>query len=127
MKIKWPGVVAVAIVAIAIVALKGHMRRSTAVLGTGIARVVLVADLSEADSADACADIIRSVREARARGIQVEELNSDSKSEMLSHYRVLTIPTVLVLDRNGQVVSRFEGGDRQTVVAVRLQLAQLRQ
>ncbi|MBV8477940.1 MAG: hypothetical protein JOZ36_14850 [Acidobacteria bacterium] len=126
MKIKWPGIVAVAMVAIAIIGFKGHQKRTAVAVKEGIPRVVLVADLSEADSADACADIIRSVREARARGIQVEELNSDNKSEMLSHYRVLTTPTVLILDRNGQVVSRFEGENSQTVTAVRTQLAQLR-
>ena len=36
-----------------------------------------------------------------------------------------SVPTVLILDRSGQVVLRFEGEDRQTVVAVRTQLAQL--
>jgi len=59
------------------------------------------------------------------RGIPVQELSPDSKSEMLHRYRVLIVPTVLILDRSGQVVFRFEGEDRQTVVAVRTQLAQL--
>jgi hypothetical protein len=44
---------------------------------------------------------------------------------MLHRYRVLIVPTVLILDRSGQVALRFEGEDRQTVVAVRTQLAQL--
>ena len=39
-----------------------------------------------------------------------------------SRYRVLTIPTVLILDRGGQVVSRFEGEDPQTVTAFALSL-----
>ena len=69
--------------------------------------MLLVADLSEADSADACAEIIHSVRAARERGVQVQELSPDSKSEMLRRYRVLTIPTVLILDRSGQVVLAF--------------------
>jgi hypothetical protein len=81
--------------------------------------------LSEADSADACAEIIPSVRAARERGVQVQELSPDNKSEMLHRYRVLTVPTVLILDGSGRIVLRFEGEDRQTVVAVRTQLSQL--
>lgn len=125
MKVNWPGILAVALVAIAITAYKVHVKHETVVGVAGLPRVLLVADLSEADSADACAEIIHSVRAARERGVPVQELSPDSKSEMLHRYRVLTVPTVLILDRSGQVVSRFEGEDRQTVVAVRTQLAQL--
>lgn len=125
MKANWPGILAVALVAIAITAYKVHVKHETVVGGVGLPRVLLVADLSEADSADACAEIIHSVRAARERGVPVQELSPDSKSEMLHHYRVLTVPTVLILDRSGEVVLRFEGEDRQTVVAIRTQLAQL--
>ena len=72
-----------------------------------------------------CAEIIHSVRAAGERGVLVQELSPDSKSEMLHRYRVLTVPTVLILDRSGLVVLRFEGEDRHTVIAVRTQLAQL--
>lgn len=126
MKVKWSGIVAVALVVIAITAYKVHTKRVTVGEAKGPPRVLLVADLSEADSADACAEIIQSVRAARERGVPVQELSPESKSEMLRRYRVLTIPTVLILDRGGQVVLRFEGEDRQTVTAVRTQLAQLR-
>lgn len=125
MKVKWPGIVAVALVVIAIIAYKVHTKHATDARAQGLPMVLLVADLSEADSADACAEIIHSVRAARERGILVQELSPDSKSEMLHRYRVLTVPTVLILDRSGQVVLRFEGENRQTVVAVRTQLAQL--
>ena len=125
MKVKWSGIVAVALVVIAITAHKVHTKHATVTGAEGLPRVLLVADLSEADSTDACAEIIGSVREARQRGVSVQELSPDSKSEMLRRYRVLTIPTVLILDRGGQVVLRFEGEDRQTVGAVRTQLAQL--
>ena len=125
MKVRWPGIAAVALVVIAIASYKIHTKHA-AVGGTkGPPTVLLVADLSEADSADACAEIIHSVRAARERGVQVQELSPDSKSEMLHRYRVLTIPTVLILDKSGQVVSRFEGEDGQTVTAVRTHLAQL--
>ena len=125
MKVKWPGIAAVVIVAIAIITYKIHTKQAAVGGAEGLPTVLLVADLSEADSADACAEIIHSVRAARERGVQVQELNPDSKSEMLHRYRVLTIPTVLILDKSGQVVSRFEGEDGQTVTAVRSQLAQL--
>ena len=125
MKVKWSGIVAVALVVVAITAYKVHAKHPTIAGAEGLPRVLLVADLSEADSADACAEIIHSVRAARERGVPVQEFSPDSKSEMLHRYRVLTVPTVLILDPGGQVVLRFEGEDRQTVVAVRTQLAQL--
>jgi hypothetical protein len=125
MKIKWSGIMAVALIVITIIAYKIQTKRTTVGETDGIPRVLLVADLSEADSADPCAEIIQSVRAARERGVQVQELSPDSKSEMLRHYSILTSPTVLILDRSGQVVSRFEGEDQQTVAAVRTQLAQL--
>ena len=125
MKIKWSGILAVVVIVIGIAAYKRHTTHAAATSENDPPRVLLVADLSEADSADACADIIRSVRATRQRGIPAQELTPDSKSEMLRRYRVLTIPTVLIIDRSGEVVSRFEGEDQQTVTAVREQLAQL--
>lgn len=125
MKVNWPGIVFVALVVIAITAYKIHTKHATIAGADGLPRVLLVADLSEADSADACAEIIHSVRAARERGVSVQEFSPDSKSEMLHRYGVFTVPTVLILDRGGQVVLRFEGEDRQTVVAVRTHLAQL--
>lgn len=125
MKVNWVGIGAVALIVMAITAYKVHIKHAIVAGADGLPRVLLVADLSEADSAEACAEIIQSVRAARERGVQVQELGPDSKSEMLRRYHVLTIPTVLVLDRGGRVVLRFEGEDRQTVTAVRTQLAQL--
>ena len=124
MKVKWPAI-AVMLIGMAIVGYKAGTRRAIVARPDGVPRVVLVADLREADSADACAEIIRSVREARDRGIRVAELSPDAKSEMLRRYHVLTVPTVLILDHSGQVTSRFEGEDQQTVDAVRTQLANL--
>jgi len=125
MKVKWSGIMAVALIVIAIIAYKVHTKHVIVAGGDVLPRVLLVADLSEADSADPCTEIIHAVRAARERGVPVQELSPDSKSETLHRYRVLTIPTVLILDRSGQVVFRFEGEDRQTVAAVRTQLAQL--
>lgn len=128
MKLKWFGLVAVALIAIAILAYKAHVSRETPVaVADSFPRVLLVADLSEADSeGDACAEIIRSVRAARTRGITVQELNPDAKSELLSRYRVLVVPTVLILDPSGNEVARFEGESRQTATAVQARLENLR-
>lgn len=126
MKVNWVGLIAVGLSAIALIAYKTHRSqeaRSTAALP----RVLLVADLREADSpSDPCAEIIHDVRAARARGVSVEELSSDSKSELLSRYHVLTIPTVLILGRKGEVVWRYEGEGTQVVAAVHSRLQQLR-
>lgn len=117
--------IVVLLVAIGIIAYKVSTKRAVVATPAGLPRIVLVADLSEADSADACAEIIRSVRAARDRGVSVEEVNADSKSELLHRYRILTIPTVLILDDSGRVASRFEGEDQPTVLAVRNQLSKL--
>lgn len=128
MKVKWIGLVAVALVAGLIIAYKQRAPQGTAATDAHrLPRVLLVADLSEADSGgDPCAEIIRSVRAARARGVAVQELNHDSQSDLIRRYRVLTVPTVLILDSSGEVVSRLEGEGREAVAAVRTQLEQLR-
>lgn len=125
MKGKWIGLVTVALIAVGIIAYKAH-RKQDAAGAPPFPRVLLVADLREADDAgDPCAQIIHDVRAARARGVAVEELSPDSKSELLVRYHVLTAPTVLILDPKGQVVSRYEGEGKQTVAAVHSQLDQL--
>jgi hypothetical protein len=126
-KTKWVGLAAVLAVAFAIIGYKArsspHQQASNVPASP---RVVLVANMSEADSpGDNCAEIIRLVRSARERGIPVEELSPDSKSELIARYHVLTIPTVLILDPDGKVVSRFEGETSQTVAAVHAQLGRL--
>jgi thioredoxin-like negative regulator of GroEL len=125
---KWVGLVAVALTLIAMIAYKARVSpQPTTADAEVLPRVLLVADLSEADAEDdACAEIIRAVRAARARGVTVQELNPDTKSDLLRRYRVLTIPTVLILDPKGEVVSRFEGEGRETVTAVKTQLERLR-
>ncbi len=124
MKVNWIGIVAVLLIASGIIAYKTHMsatRRESANLA--VPRVLLVADLSEADAAgDACAEIIHLVRAARDRGLAVQELEPGSKSDLLTRFHVLTIPTVLILDKGGQVLSLFEGEGRETVAAIRTKL-----
>ena len=55
----------------------------------------------------------------------MQELEPDSKSDLLTRDRVLTIPTVLIMGGNGEVISRFEGEGRDTVKAVRAGLEHL--
>lgn len=124
---KWIGLLAVTLIAVAIVAYRTSVSSESDTVSDDVPRVLLVADLSEADKeGDRCAEIIQAVRRARDRGIVVQEHNPDSKSPLLSRYRVLTDPTVLILSQNGDVVSRHEGEAAQTVAAIRTQLEQLR-
>lgn len=123
---KWIGLVAVALAGVVIVGYKESLRRPDAV-SRDVPRVLLVADLSEADKpGDRCAEIIHAVRRARDRGISVQEHNPDSQSPLLKRYRVVTQPTVLILSPTGDVVSRHEGEAPATVAAIRAQLDQLR-
>ncbi len=127
MKVNWIGLVAVLLIAGAIIGYKTHISAGRRAEGKAVLpRVLLVADLGEADAAgDACAEIIHLVRAARDRGIAVQELDTGSKSDLLTRFHVLTIPTVLILDRGGEVVSRFEGDGRRTIEAVRAELENL--
>ncbi len=129
MKAKWIGLIAVTLIAGAIignkiwVAPELQATRGAAILP----RVLLVADLGEADSSgDSCAEIIHLVRAARDRGVAVQELEPGSQSDLLTSYHVLTVPTVLILDRYGQEISRYEGEGRDTVNALRAGLARLK-
>lgn len=128
MKTKWAGLAAVIVAVAAILAYKLSIsQRTQAAVTSTVPRVLLVADLREADSPhDRCAEIIHLVRETGARGIAVRELNSDSKSELLARYHVLVAPTVLILNRDGQVLSRFQGEEPATVRALQDRLSQLR-
>lgn len=127
MKVKWLGIFAVLLISGGIIAYKARVTaQPQAAANSELPRVLLVADLKEADSAgDICAQIIHLVREARDRGITVRELEPDSKSELLTRYHVLIIPTVLILDRDGKVVARYEGEGRNTLNAVREGLLKL--
>jgi hypothetical protein len=130
MKTRWVGVVVVVIVAVGIITYKERRSRTSTNLGTeGLSsdkpEIILVVDPREADTADNCAEIIRLVRAAAKRGVIVRELSPDSESSLLKQYRVLTIPTVLILDHDGNVASRYEGEESSTVHQIRNGLAGL--
>lgn len=128
MRTRWTGVALVAIAAFGIVGYKQHRLRTASgqaaqALSSDKPEIVLVVDPREAGSEDNCAEIIRLVRAAAGRGVAVRELSPESESPLLKQYRVLTIPTVLILDRDGNVVSRYEGEEDSTVQAIRDKLA----
>lgn len=127
MRVRWPGVALVAVLVVCTLLLKSRTRHNdTSTTVNGTPAVILVADLNEAnDPNDRCADIIRAVRQASRRGIHVAELRPDSKSDLLRRYRVLTVPTVLLLDQNGKEIDRFEGEDSATVTAIQGRLSTL--
>ena len=131
MRTRWVGVVLVVIAAIGIVAYKQQRVRraggqSTPELWSSKPEIVLVVDPREADSkGDNCAEIIRLVRAAGGRGAKIQELSPESESPLLKQYRILSVPTVLILDRDGNVVSRYEGEESSTVHQIRDRLANL--
>lgn len=138
MKTRWIGVAIVAALAVGLIAYKhdrAHisparkMQLPVAAQAAPAAgpKVILVADLSEAnDPGDNCAEIISLVRNVQKRGVKVQILSAHSRSPIIKRYRVLTIPTVLVLD-NGKIVSRYEGESGSTVHLIRERLASLRE
>lgn len=85
--------------------------------------VVLVADPREADTECGCGLIIRRVREAKARGVNVVELAPSDPG--VARYDVSVAPTVLVLGGDGRVVARREGESSATLAAISSDLAAL--
>ena len=130
MKTRWVGVAMVVMVAVGLVAYKEHRSRVSNSPGTqgqpsDKPDVVLVVDPRDADTADNCAEIIRLVRAAAKRGVTVQELSPNTESPLLKQYKVLTIPTVLILDHDGAVASRYEGEGSSTLQQIRNGLARL--
>ena len=126
MRVRWLGVGFFAILVVCTLLLKSHTRHNTPSPAQNSPAVILVADLREADDPDdPCANIIHAVREVSKRGIPVAELSPNSKSDLLRRYRVLTVPTVLLLDTAGNEIGRFEGEDAATVRAVQTRLSVL--
>ncbi len=85
--------------------------------------VVLVADPREADTECGCGLIIRRVRVAKARGVNVVELAPTDPE--VARYGVSVAPTVLLLGGDGHVVARREGESGETLAAISSDLAAL--
>lgn len=127
MSVRWIGLtMVVALVAVVLVVKQTARPARTVDIDVQRPSVLLVADLREADeSGDACAEIIRMVREAAKRGVRVQELMADSGSDLVRRHRILTVPTVLILGDDGRELGRFEGESLDIVNAVRARLASL--
>lgn len=127
MRVRWPGVLFVVLLAAGTLFLKSRARHSSSSQTfKSSPAVILVADLREVDDPhDPCADIIRAVRDVSKRGIRVAELSPGSQSDLLRRYRVLTVPTVPLIDGAGNEIGRFEGEDARTVKAIQARLAVL--
>ena len=117
MKVRWPRVALVVLLVVGTLFVKNRTRQNTpSVAPTVIPSVIYVADPSEAnDSDDGCSVMFRAVRQAARRGVRVAEIPPNSNSEVLRKYHVLTVPTLLVLDKTGKETGRFEGEDAATV------------
>lgn len=124
---KWIGLVCVLLAAVAIVVYKQRALGTAPLeVAAGTPSVILVADLNEAEEAeDRCGEIIRAVRAAGKRGVKVEELMPNSASELLARYRVVSAPTVVILDKDGREAARYEGEEEKTVQAIEARLATL--
>ncbi len=119
------GLVAVIAAAIAVVAYKaGGGRDSPRPAGPAHEpAVVLVADQREADSDCGCGEIIRRVRAARARGVNVAELAPGDAA--VRRYGVTVAPAVVFLGRAGEVISRREGEGPEILAAIAADLDRL--
>ncbi len=85
------------------------------------ARVLLYADLREADEDCGCGQIIRAVRDASAHGVVTRE-NDDGLGRS---FKVTTNPTVVILDGHGHEETRYVGESKATIAQLREHLAKL--
>jgi hypothetical protein len=126
MRVRWIGVASVLAVVLAIIAYKQQRVVGDQTEGGGRPAVLLVADLSEADEpSDRCAEIIRAVEAAGARGVRNKQLTPDSSSPLLKEYHVVSAPTVILIDNDGREMARFVGESEDTVRSVEEKLAML--
>lgn len=126
MNVKTLGAIAVVLAAGAIIAAKAARQRpaEAAVVTRGSSpSVILVADPREADSECGCGQIIRRVREAMARGVDVQEIGP--AEPVAARYGVTVAPTVLILDADGRVIARREGESNDALAAISADLAAL--
>jgi hypothetical protein len=123
MKGKWIGITGVIAVVLVIGIAKIHQKHFQSSDST--AQVVMVSEPSDAASAATCGKIVRAVRSAVQRGIRVQDLTPDSKSDLIARYRVFKTPTVLFLEQNGNVRARYEGEGTDTLAAIQSELGRI--
>ena len=119
---KWIGIALIAAAVVAIIAYKtiGSSDQPTPT-ASGNARVLLFANLGEADDACPCGDIIRAVRDVSAKGIATRE-NDDALGR---EFKVTVEPTVIILDTSGHEQARFEGESKSTRDKIVAELSKL--
>jgi hypothetical protein len=124
MKNKWLPITSVIVIVVSIVAIKTWLanRPSESQVELLSPQVILVATSEEAASRTRCGDIVRLVRSAAQHGIKVQELTPDSKSELLTRYRVMATPTVLIFGSNSTLRFRYEGESAETLEALRREI-----
>lgn len=128
MKAKWIGLIAVVVMAAVII---GYKAKLSPTIHTAAAaappRVLLAAELSEANiPGDGCSEIIHFVRASREHGIEVQEIDASSKSELLARYHIIVFPTVLIFSNDGKEIARYVGEGPETIKAVRAAIEQVK-
>lgn len=109
---KWLAIALIAAAAVGIIAYKtiGGSDGASANANGSAPRVLLFANLDEADDDCPCGEIIRGVRGVAAKGIPTRE-----NDEALSREHKVTVePTVIILDTSGHEQARFEGESKST-------------
>jgi hypothetical protein len=127
MKVRWIGLAIVLAILVGMLVVKARWSKNSSQTASIKPQVVLVATPAEAVSITRCGEIVQAVRTAAQHGVKVQELTPDSKSELVARYHILQTPTVLVLDTNGAVRSRFEGEAPETLAALRLEMGRMTQ
>lgn len=119
---KWIGIALVAAAVAVIIIVKAiGAPGTTAPPSSGAPRVLLFADLGEAEDSCGCGEIIRAVRSAQKRGIPTRE----NDEELSKKHRVTTEPTVLIVDTDGREQFRFEGESKDTIDKLKTEIAKL--
>ncbi len=125
MKTKLIGLLVISMAVAGVLAYKfaTHSKEQTAAAPAAAngTRVLLYADLSEADEDCGCGQIIRAVRDASAHGVVTRE-NDD---ELGRSFKVTTNPTVVILDGHGHEETRYVGESKATIAQLREHLAKL--
>ena len=122
---KWLAIALIAATAVGIIACKtlaGPGHEASAASGNA-PRVLLFANLAEADEDCGCGQIIRAVRGVAAKGVPTRE-NDDSLSR---EHKVTVEPTVIILDTSGHERARFEGEAKPTREKLFAELSKLTQ
>lgn len=102
-----------------------HARPALARSPSAARTVPLFADPGEAGTTCVCGRIFEVARAARARGVNVREIDPDREQSVARKYRVTVAPTLLVLDGTGCEVARHEGESGDVLTAIQTDLGKI--